>query len=293
MPRVSVIIPAYNAEQYIGDAIESALRQTRPPHEIIVMDDGSTDRTAEIARSVGPPVQVISQRVGGSGPARNLAVSRSTGDWLAFLDSDDLWLPEKLAKQMAVLRPETRLVCTDRFNIGHLDGLPEVHGSLQLPRDGDVFELLLLDGNIITTSSVLLRRDAFDEVGGFPTEADLIVAQDWDLWMRVTARHPIAVCAEPLVKYRLHPRGASRQVDRMMLARARVVTRTLELPRGRALPWLLKRRIWATTFSTNAWDAARSGRPLLACASYLRSLAMFPFRASPYKGLARLALGRW
>lgn len=292
MPRVSVIIPAYNAERYIGEALESALRQTFPPQEVIVMDDGSTDRTAAIARTFGPPVVVISQRVGGSGPARNLAVSRSAGDWLAFLDSDDVWLPEKLAKQVAALRPETRLVCTDRFNIGHLNGLPDVHGAVQPQREGDIFQALLLEGNFITTSSVLLRRDAFDEAGGFPTEADLIVAQDWDLWMRVTARHPVAACVEPLVKYRLHQGGASRQIERMTRARTCVVSRALDLPKGRALPWLVKRRIWARTFSTNGWDAARSGRPLMACGSYLRSLATFPMQTGAFKGLIRVALGR-
>lgn len=292
MPRVSVIIPARNAERYIAEAVESALHQTAPPAEIVVVDDGSRDRTGEIARSYGLPVVVISERVNGSGPARNLAAARSTGEWLAFLDADDVWLPEKLSRQLAKAGPDTMLVCTDRFNIGHLDGLPEVHGMLQPQREGDLFVPLLLDGNFITTSSVLIRREAFVEAGGFPTDADLIVAQDWDLWMRVAARHEVAACAEPLVKYRLHQGGASRQIDRMMLARSRVVSRALDLPKGRELPWLLKRRIWAQTYRTNGWDAARSGRPLLAYQSYLKSLAMFPPQWGAVRGLLRVAAGR-
>jgi hypothetical protein len=292
MPQISVIVPARNVEPYIAEALESALSQTPPPAEIIVVDDGSTDRTAEVARGCGPLVTVISQRVNGSGPARNLAIQRSSGDWLAFLDADDIWLPGKLERQLAKIGPDTRLVCTDRFNIGDLNGLPLIHGELQPQRDGDVFLALLLHENFITTSSVLLRRDAFVEAGGFPVEADLVVAQDWDLWMRVTARHPIEACFEPLVKYRLHKGGASRQLDRMMLARTRVVSRALELPKGRALSWLTKRRIWAATHRTNAHEAGRAGHAGMAYQNYLRSAATFPLQLAAYEGLVRVAVGR-
>ncbi len=292
MPKVSVIIPAHNVERFLAEAVDSALHQTLPPNEIVIVDDGSSDRTFEIARSYGPPVIAISERVNGSGPARNLAVEHSTGEWLAFLDADDVWLPEKLERQFAKVGPETRLVCSDRFNIGDLHGLPLVHGDLQPQHEGDVFEILLREGNFIVTSSVLLRRDTFLSVGGFPTEEDLIVAQDWDLWMRVTARYPIAACSEPLLKYRLHPGGSSRQLERMLVGRRRVVRRALDLPKGRALSWLARRRIWAETHRTNAWDAARSGRPLLAVENYVRSAATLPVQRLAYEGLVRVALGR-
>lgn len=292
MPQISVIVPARNVEPYIAEALASALAQTVLPTEIVVVDDGSTDRTAEIARGFGPRVKVISKRVNGSGPGRNLAVEQSSGEWLAFLDADDVWMPEKLERQLAKAGPDTRMICTDRFNIGELNGLPLIHGELQPQREGDIFVDLLLHENFVTTSSVLLRRDAFVEAGGFPVDADLIVAQDWDLWMRVTARHAVAACKEPLVKYRLHHGGASRQLDRMILARTRVVSRALDLPKGRALSAMTKRRIWATTHRTNADAAGRAGYPAVAYRHYLRSIATFPVQRDAYAGIARVALGR-
>ncbi len=292
MPRISVIIPAHNVERYVAEAIDSVLNQTLTPAEVVIVDDGSNDRTGEIASRYGQPVKVISQRVGGSGPARNLAVRNSTGDWLAFLDADDIWLPEKLERQFAKVGPETRFVCSDRYNFGDVQGMPEVHGELQPQREGDVFEILLREGNFIVTSSVVLRRDAFIEAGGFPIDEDLMVAQDWDLWMRVTALYPIVACHEPLVRYRLHPGGSSRQLEKMLLGRQRVVERALNLPKGRGLSWLAKRRIWAETHRTNGWDAARSGRPLLAVQHYARSMATLPLQWSAYEGMLRAALGR-
>lgn len=291
MLTISVIVPARNAAPYIEDAIRSALDQTVRPTEVIVVDDGSTDGTADIARAQGPLVTVISQRVDGPGAARNLAVAHSTGEWLAFLDADDIWMPNKLERQLARVGPETRLVFSDRYNIGELNGLALVHGDTQPPREGDIFVALMLHENFITTSSVLLRRDAFDEAGGFSNDPDLVVAEDWDLWMRITARHSVEVCHEPLVKYRLHHGGTSRQVDRMMRARTRVVSSALELPKGRVLSWLTKRRIWATTHRTNAGAAGRSGRPGEAYKNYVRSIATFPLQRGAYKGMLRLVLG--
>jgi glycosyltransferase involved in cell wall biosynthesis len=292
MARVSVIIPAWNAERYIGDTIESALGQTLAAEEIIVVDDGSTDGTAALARSYPAPVTVVSERVGGPGAARNLGASRSRGEWLAFLDADDLWLPEKLERQLAKAGPDTALICSDRYNIGERGALPAVQGTIQPQVDGDVFEHLLQDGNFITTSTVVLRRAVFDEMGGFSGDARLVGTEDWDLWMRVTARYPIAACTEPLTRYRLHAGGLSRRVEHMLQSRELVVERALDLPRGRALSPITKRRIWAATYRTNGWDAGRSRRPLLALRKYVRSLVESPLQAGVYADLARVLLGR-
>jgi glycosyltransferase involved in cell wall biosynthesis len=112
MHSISVIIPAYNREAYVADAIESALRQTLPPGEVIVVNDGSTDRTAEIARSYGEKVRCISQENLGCGAARNTGLNEARGNLIAFLDSDDIWLDQKLEVQSAYLadHPETDMV---------------------------------------------------------------------------------------------------------------------------------------------------------------------------------------
>jgi glycosyltransferase involved in cell wall biosynthesis len=106
-PRISVVIPGYNAAAFIGQAIESALRQTYSPIEVIVVDDGSQDNTAEVASSYPRPVRVIRRSNGGPGAARNLGVSMSEGNWIALLDADDTWLPAKLQRQITyITRPE-------------------------------------------------------------------------------------------------------------------------------------------------------------------------------------------
>lgn len=102
-PTVSVIIPVYNGERFLAEAIRSALDQTLSPAEIIVIDDGSTDASAEVARGFGPPVRVLAQANLGPAAARNLGVAHAAGDLLAFLDADDLWMPEKLAYQVQFL----------------------------------------------------------------------------------------------------------------------------------------------------------------------------------------------
>lgn len=290
MQSHSVIIPCYNAQRFLGHAIDSALAQTIPATEIIVIDDGSTDESRNIAEAYGESVIVISERVGGAGPARNLAARRARGEWLAFLDADDVWLPSKLERQFASMPADAVMSCTDRYNVGDLDGLPAVQGSVQPLRDGDVFEYLLLHGNFITTSSVLLQRNVFMEIGGFPQERELAVAEDWDLWMHVLARHTLHVCSEPLVEYRLHTGGASRRLAQVMRARERVVQRALATPRGRELPLLTRQRIWAEIHRTNGWDAMRSGDRWLAAGRYARAIVAFPGCLSAYQGFARTAL---
>lgn len=289
---VSVIVPAFNAAPYLKETLDSVFAQTRVPAEVIVVDDGSTDNTCEIARSYGPRVRLLQRHQGGAAAARNLGASQSSGEWLAFLDADDVWVPTKLERQLALVDEATGLVYCDRMNIGVTDGLPERQSDIQPLFDGDVFVDLLIKGNVITTSGVLLRADIFRELGGFDHDARLLPAEDWDLWLRVAARYRVRACRETLIRYRLHSEGASRRFDRMMEARRLVVSRALESPRGRALPTLLKRRIWSETWRTNGWDATRHGALKQSLAAYLRAMYYWPFQPITYTGIAKAILGR-
>jgi glycosyltransferase involved in cell wall biosynthesis len=199
--KISVIIPAYNAEPYIRTAIESCLSQTYPPYEIVVVDDGSTDDTAAVAESFPPPVRVIRLAENmGLPTARNRGVQASTGDWLAFLDADDWFLPEKLELQRRCAGENKHAVLIyTGFRVIDFNG-SEGEGKFFPPA-----ELLpmLRYRNRLNICSVLLRRDAFDAIGGF--NPALQTAQDWDFWLRIAARYSIelfAALAEPLVVYR-------------------------------------------------------------------------------------------
>ena len=135
MPTVSIIIPAYNAEPFIEQAVRSALFQSHEDHEVIVVDDGSTDGTAICLRQFGDRIRVHQQVNSGVARARNAGVALASGEWIAFLDADDLWLPRKLERQMACATAP--MVYTDRYNFGRRGDLPELQSLVTPMRDGD------------------------------------------------------------------------------------------------------------------------------------------------------------
>jgi len=187
---VAVIIPAYNAARHIARGIESVLTQTVPAREIIVVDDGSTDATAEVVRGFGPPVRLIQKPNGGPGSARNVGAGDTDATWLAFLDADDWWFPDKLAAQLAIGADPT---------VGLVHCLPD-HRDETVPEYLDFAHLW--ERNWIINSSVLLRRDAFVQQGGFDEARELISVEDYNLWLRVAAAGwKIAACQRVLVHY--------------------------------------------------------------------------------------------
>ncbi len=285
MAHVSVIIPAYNAEPFIVDTVQSALDQTYRDLEVIVVDDGSTDRTVARLEGFGDRIRIHRQANGGVARARNAGVALATGEWVAFLDADDLWLPHKIARQLGCDAP---MSYTDRLNFGAMGGLPEVQSQVTPMRGGDLFVPLLCEGNFIALTSVMMRRDLFQRMGGFYTA--LNGTEDWDLWLRVAETNEIAFVDEPLVRYRLHPGGLSRNFVRMSRERTQVITRALALERGRALSWRLRRQIWAETWRTNGWDAGRAGARLTALADYARAAAAWPLYSLPYKEALKVCL---
>src|SRR5687768_13428667 len=156
MPRVSVVIPVYNAAAFVREAVDSALAQTHSDTEVIVVDDGSTDETPAILAAYGDRIRVHRQRNTGVGGARNTATRLATGDWLAFLDADDVWAPRKIEAQLNAVG-DGAWVYTNRFNFGARGPVPEVQSDVTLMTDGDVFVPLLLRGNFITMSSAMMR----------------------------------------------------------------------------------------------------------------------------------------
>lgn len=203
-PLVSVIIPNYNYAQYLREAIESVLSQTYPNIEIIVVDDGSTDGSREIIENYGDRITAIFQKNQGVSAARNNGVVGSNGEFAAFLDADDVWLPEKLEKQVG------RFFDNEKIGFVHCsmtlispDG--EIVGEESAGQEGSVAdEFLLFERGVVVgaASTGVVRREAFDEVGGF--DVRLSTAGDWDFCYRVATKYEIAFVPEPLTLYRVH-----------------------------------------------------------------------------------------
>jgi glycosyltransferase involved in cell wall biosynthesis len=203
----SVVIPCYNSRDTVGRAIESALFQTIPPLEIIVVDDGSTDDPAGVVSGYSRPVRLIRQANAGPGAARNRGVRETSGDWVAFLDADDTWLPEKTERQCGLMEEPG-------IGVVHARG-PEARNPAPLRVALD----LLWDRNCITLSSAIVRRSAFDSVKGFDERTSLIGVEDHNLWLRlVAAGWAIATYPEELIRYNSTESSLSRQLERFARA---------------------------------------------------------------------------
>jgi glycosyltransferase involved in cell wall biosynthesis len=195
-PLVSVIIPTYNRARLVQEALASVEAQTFRDFEVLVVDDGSTDDTAE-ALALQRGVRVLRHRSRqGVAAARNLGIAAARGEWLAFLDSDDLWLPDKLARQIAYLeqRPDLLLCQTDETWVrnGVRVNKPTSHRKLA----GEIF-LPSLERCMISPSAVILHRRLIEEHGGF--DEALPAAEDYDLWLRLTWRYKVGLVEAPLV----------------------------------------------------------------------------------------------
>ena len=240
MSSISVIIPAYNAEKYIGEAIESALNQTCPAKEIVVADDASTDRTVEIARSFGDRVQVlVNAKNSGPGHSRNAGVAASTGDYLAFLDADDVFKENHLEVMGGLLDrwPEAGMAisCIERFGTPEAEALAPWRMEACLAAPTDMFALAMR-GQFIYTGNHVIRKAVFESVGGFQEIVEFVnrrrvQAEDNDLFLRMSAQFKFIASSNPTVKYRNHAGQSSAQLipQQIMLYRYRArLVRNLE-----------------------------------------------------------------
>ncbi|MGB9624127.1 MAG: glycosyltransferase [Phycisphaerae bacterium] len=208
---VSVVIPAYNAAPYIADAIDSVLAQTHPAHEIIVVDDGSTDDTVGVVRRYGDRVILLQQPNRGPAAARNAGIRRATGEFIAFLDADDIWTDRNLELQVRILSEHPGYVLSYGYVRRFVGSVPpELRNAT--PHDGsrpqgDVSTALVHD-TIWATCAALIRRSVLVRTGGFDEE--LRVGEDYDLWLRIAGQGPVACVPHYVGAIRLHPESVTR-----------------------------------------------------------------------------------
>jgi len=235
--KVSVLIPVYKGETYLGRAVESALAQTYPNLELLIVNDGSPDNSRQVLQPYlsRPNVRYIEKANGGVASARNAALSVATGEYVALLDQDDAWHPQKLERQVAVLsqHPEVALVHAD---VTYIDANDTV-----LPRDpyfpasveGRCFDRFFM-ANPVMACTALFRRRVVDELGGF--DEAIRFSDDYDLWLRIVRHHAVAYIDEPLAMYRVHGSNESRKVGGIVGATMQTLRKALQtIPDCRAL----------------------------------------------------------
>ncbi len=206
-PDISVIIPAFNRAHTLPKALDSVLSQTLKPREIIVVDDGSTDETNAVLANY-PGLCIISQDNRGVSAARNMGIKKAGGEWLAFLDSDDEWLKEKLEKQWDAICIDDKLIChTEEIWIRNGQ---RVNPMKKHKKFGGIIYERCLPLCVISPSSVMIHRSVFKDVGVF--DESLEVCEDYDLWLRICAKYSVLFIDEPLiVKYGGHEDQLSRK----------------------------------------------------------------------------------
>lgn len=224
---VSVVIPTYNRARFLPAAVASVRAQTYPCAEIVIVDDGSTDDTADVVAGLGAGIRYVRQANAGPAAARNRGIREATGDLVAFLDTDDRWLPEKTALQVELLQrePDVALVSTD-MSVEDETGSVQVTSNFQHRELQATFSALdgrpipgapglLLKINFINTSAALIRRSVLLAQDGF--DERLRYGEDLELWLRIAARHGIA-CVPSVQEVRVeHSTNVTKSVERMLL----------------------------------------------------------------------------
>ena len=210
MPTVSVLLPVFNGERYLRAALDSVLSQTYADFELLVLDDGSTDRTPHIARScarLDPRVRVYSRENRGLVATLNELLGLARGEFIARMDADDICLPDRLARQVAHLRAHPRVVC-----VGGDHELIDERGRLlttvrTLERDAEIQQQALRGHGSICHPSAMIRRDALQHIGGY--RAEFYPAEDLDLWLRLGEIGELANLRGAVLRYRLHTQSIS------------------------------------------------------------------------------------
>lgn len=297
MPRVSVIIPAFNAETLLGDTLQSVLQGSFQDFEIIVIDDGSKDQTAAVAASHGPKVRVIRQANQGMSASRNNGIRAADSEFWALLDADDIWHPRKLELQVALMdsQPATGLAYTEFFS---WDGLaPPQFGEADLQLDehnsGWMYHRMLLT-NFVLPSSAMFRRASAQATGEFPTLDQQ--TDDWEYTVCASRQYPFAKLAAPLVAYRQSPGSLSKRPrDRNVteLMRDSLIRRFgLVSPQGQPVDKIeLQRRRYRGHRDFADMHLAR-GDWRLGLKCFARLLADGPQRAKSLEAVAKASLAR-
>ncbi|MBW4451151.1 MAG: glycosyltransferase family 2 protein [Spirirestis rafaelensis WJT71-NPBG6] len=227
MPTISIIVPAYNAEHTILETIKSVHEQTFSDFEIIVINDGSTDRTLEILNTIADSrLKVFSYKNGGLPVARNRGIAHATGEFIAFLDADDLWSPDKLELQLTALQQHPEAGVAYSWTLFMDEQGKSLHPDEPIFFEGNVYDKLLLKNFLASGSNPLIRKQAIESVGEFYPPAG--GSADWDYWLRLAARWDFVVVPKPQIFYRQSSSSMSSKIEFMEKCKFIVLERAFQ-----------------------------------------------------------------
>jgi teichuronic acid biosynthesis glycosyltransferase TuaG len=284
---VSVVIPAFNSELYITECIDSVLNQTYQNFEIIIIDDGSTDSTVNIVSEYkSDKIRFFHQKNSGSGAARNHGVMQALGNWIAFIDADDIWLPDKLQKQ---LKHCSNQVWSHTDLFFHGNTYPKYTKTTELTSKhfGFILKHLLVE-NSIGTSSVIINKEIFQEFGGFNT--DLRALQDWDLWLRIAEKYEICYLDEPLVYYRVHSNSTSRNVRKTLPYHLYLIDHAFSQQGPARNMQELKNEALSRSYQICSYIAEQERDYLFSCYCAAKSLLCHPKDIPKYSRLVKIMI---
>lgn len=297
---VSVVIPAYNCGAYIALAVQSALDQDYPNKEVIVVDDGSTDNTAEVLAGFGQRIVVVRQPNSGVAAARNCGMQTARGELIALLDADDLWLPGKLRKQVEYLSAhpelggvycawrEWRSDANGEFTVPHLSSHDTERAGIEPQGSGWLYNKLFLDP-IIHTTTLLMRREIMEQVGKF--DHALRRGQDYDYWFRMSRLAPIHKLNAVLSLYRIHPESITHQPYPANYP-CLVIQKALDQwggvgPDGTETPQAVINGVLSRHWFNFGYQHLTHGNAQIAYDAFVRSIRLRPTRVKAWVNAAR------
>ncbi len=287
-PLISVVVTCYNYGRYLKGCLDSILAQTYNNIEIVIVDDGSTDNTVDVMKSFRelPNLKYIRQNNAGQAHAKNVGINNSSGDFVAFLDADDLWCPDKLEKQIICFNNQvTGVVYCRASYIDENDEIldHEMTGPYLQPKHGIVTKWLLFD-NFVQFSSSVIRKECLERFGGF--DESLKMGIDWDLWLRISTYYEFDYVDERLFYYRMgHSGQMSKNITERHRCSDRIMTKFIStFPDAVSNTSLI--RIMAYTYCNRGaeiWDIDKKQSYLM----YFKAIAQYPFWTPAYKGILK------
>jgi glycosyltransferase involved in cell wall biosynthesis len=283
-PLVSIIMPIYKTEIYLPDAIESVLLQSYPNWELLLLNDESPGGAYEVAtRFNDPRISYFEHSNSGPAATRNRGMKECKGDYIAFLDSDDVWNPLKLEKQIEVFKrcPDIGVVYSQRETINEYGVLTS--GYKPELFKGKILNKLWID-NFVCMSSAVISRNVINEIGYF--DEMLRMSEDYDYWLRVSTRFNFDFVDEPLVKYRIHNSQVSNQTD-LRLSVVTEITKRFEDLYGDQLSPMVRRIAKSYALSTKAARNINKQSIYKILKYYIESLYWYPLHAPSWKGIVK------